>query len=57
MTQSIALARANPRVTMLLWFLVRDESRLAGWQSGLETVAGIRKPAFAAFARAALDPQ
>ena len=27
------------------------------WQSGLETVAGIRKPAFAAFARAALDPQ
>jgi hypothetical protein len=56
-TESIALARANPRVTMLLWFLVRDESRLAGWQSGLETVTGIRKPAFAAFARAALDPQ
>jgi hypothetical protein len=57
LTQSIALARANPRVTMLLWFLVRDESRLAGWQSGLETATGIRKPAFAAFARAALDPQ
>jgi hypothetical protein len=56
-TQSIALARANPRVAMLLWFLVRDESRLAGWQSGLETVSGVRKPAFAAFARAALDPQ
>jgi hypothetical protein len=56
-TQSIALARANPRVTMLLWFLVRDESRLAGWQSGLETATGIRKPAFAAFAQAALDPQ
>jgi hypothetical protein len=56
-TQSIALARANPRVAMLLWFLVRDESRLAGWQSGLETVNGVHKPAFAAFARAALDPQ
>jgi hypothetical protein len=57
LTQSITLARANPRVTMLLWFLVRDESRLAGWQSGLETATGIRKPAFAAFARAALNPQ
>ena len=57
LTQSVALARANPRVTMLLWFLVRDETRLAGWQSGLETANGVRKPAFAAFVRAALDPQ
>ena len=53
----MALARANPRVTMLLWFLVRDETRIAGWQSGLETANGVRKPAFAAFVRAALDPQ
>jgi hypothetical protein len=40
---------------MLLWFLVRDERRLNGWQSGLETTSGKHKPAFAAFARAALD--
>jgi hypothetical protein len=57
LTESVALARANPRVTMLLWFLVRDDPRLSGWQSGLETARGVRKPAFAAFARAALDPQ
>ena len=38
---------------MLLWFLVRDEHRLIGWQSGLETWDGVRKPAFAAFQRAA----
>ena len=53
LTQSVALARRNPRVTMLLWFLVRDEHRLIGWQSGLETWDGKRKPAFAAFQRAA----
>ena len=53
LTQSVALARENPRVTMLLWFLVRDEHRLIGWQSGLETWDGKRKPAFAAFQRAA----
>ena len=53
LTQSVALARRNPRVTMLLWFLVRDEHRLIGWQSGLETVGRRAKPAFAAFQRAA----
>jgi hypothetical protein len=54
LTQSVDLARANPRVTMLLWFLVRDEDRLGGWQSGLETWNGVHKPAFGAFARAEL---
>ena len=49
------MARANPRVTMLLWFLVRDEPQLSGWQSGLETRTGVHKPAFAAFVRAASD--
>jgi hypothetical protein len=53
LTQSVAIARANPRITMLLWFLLCDETRLGGWQSGLETAAGVRKPAFYAFARAA----
>jgi hypothetical protein len=53
LTQSVAIARANPRVTMLLWFLLSDERRLGGWQSGLETASGVRKPAFFAFERAA----
>jgi hypothetical protein len=53
LTQSVAIARANPRITMLLWFLLSDEPRLGGWQSGLETASGNRKPAFFAFARAA----
>ena len=37
---------------MMLWFLLRDERRAflqEGWQSGLLTASGIRKPAFAAF--------
>jgi hypothetical protein len=29
--------------------LLRDESRLSGWQSGLLTAGGKRKPAFNAF--------
>ena len=55
LTEAVALARKNPRVSMLLWFLVRDERPVSGWQSGLETASGRHKPAFAAFARAALD--
>ena len=53
LTQSVTIARANPRITMLLWFLLCDEPRLGGWQSGLETATGVRKPAFFAFTRAA----
>jgi hypothetical protein len=52
--QAIAIARKNPRVDMLLWFLLKDDTRLSGWQSGLMTATGKKKPAFAAFARAAL---
>jgi hypothetical protein len=47
--KAYALARKNPRIDMLLWFLVRDQPQLGGWQSGLETVAGIKKPAWRAF--------
>jgi hypothetical protein len=49
--QAFAIARKNPRIDMMLWFLLRDEPTLAGWQSGLETVAGKHKPSFAAFQR------
>jgi len=53
--EAVTLARKNPHVTMLLWFLVRDEPRLSGWQSGLETSTGKHKPAFNTFLQAALD--
>jgi hypothetical protein len=48
--QAFAIARANPRVDMMLWFLLQDEPMLSGWQSGLVTTTGAKKPAFAAFA-------
>ena len=51
LTQAYALARKNPRITMMLWFLLRDEGRLGGWQSGLFTVGGKKKPAYDAFRR------
>ena len=53
LTQAFAIGRKNPRVDMMLWFLLKDEPTLAGWQSGLETVTGRKKPAFAAFQRLA----
>jgi len=47
MQQAYAIARKNPRIDMMLWFLVRDEPNIvSGWQSGLETVAGKRKPSW-----------
>jgi len=49
LTKAYAIARKNPRITMMLWFLLRDEGRLGGWQSGLFTAAGKRKPAYFAF--------
>jgi hypothetical protein len=53
LTQAFGIARANPRIQMMLWFLLKDEPRLSGWQSGLITSAGKRKPAFGAFQRMA----
>ena len=49
--QSFALARKHPRIDMMLWFLLRDQRAIGGWQSGLTTVGGKRKPAFRAFQR------
>ncbi len=49
LSQVYAMARANPRIDMVLWFLIKDEPDLGGWQSGLETVAGKHKPAWNAF--------
>ena len=47
--QAFAIVRKNTRVDMMIWFLLRDEPNVAGWQSGLETAAGKHKPSFAAF--------
>jgi len=47
--QAFAIARANPRIDMMLWFLLRDDTSSNGWHSGLLTAAGQKKPSFAAF--------
>ena len=50
LTQAYAIARRNPRIDMMLWFLLRDDKPVAaGWQSGFFTSTGVRKPAFDAF--------
>ena len=46
------LGETNPRVDIFLWFLLTDEQRLGGWQSGLTTVDGKRKASFRAFQKA-----
>ena len=51
LTKAYAVARKNPKVTMMLWFLLRDEGHVAGWQSGLFTARGKKKPAYNAFRR------
>jgi Glycosyl hydrolase catalytic core len=53
LTQAFAIARANPRIDMMLWFLLRDDTNINGWQSGLITAGGQKKPSFAAFERMA----
>jgi hypothetical protein len=53
LTQAYAIAKANPRIDMLLWFLLRDEVPLSGWQSGLMTATGSKKPAFTAYQKTA----
>jgi hypothetical protein len=49
--QAFAIARKARRIEMLVWFLIRDERRLSGWQSGVVSVRGTRKPSFRAFQR------
>ncbi len=51
LAQAYAIARKTPRVDMMIWYLVRDERRLSGWQSGLETIGGKKKPSYTAFRR------
>jgi len=54
LTEAYGIARRHPRIDMFLWFLLRDEKRAfieEGWQSGLLTDTGRKKPAFTAFQR------
>jgi hypothetical protein len=50
--QADAIARANPRIDMMVWFmLVDDTDENIGWQSGLVTATYQKKPAYAVFAK------
>ena len=53
LTQAYAIAKRNTRIDMFLWFLLKDEARALeeGWQSGLMTASGAKKPAYLAFQR------
>ena len=44
LAQAVAIVRKNPKIDMLVWFLMRDDRRvLAGWQSGFMAVGGGRR--------------
>jgi hypothetical protein len=53
LTQAVSIARRDPRIDVMLWFLLRDERETERWQSGLVTASGKRKPSFTAFRRSA----
>jgi hypothetical protein len=54
LSEAVSMARKNPRIDMLIWFLLRDDRRIKnGWQSGLVTVSGRKKPAYSTFSRLA----
>ena len=48
--QAYEIAKANPRIGLFTWFLLKDSPSPDGWQSGLITADGRKKPSFAAFA-------
>ena len=50
--EAFAIARAHPRIDMLLWFLLQDEGDPTRWQSGFISADGKRKPSFEAFREA-----
>jgi hypothetical protein len=51
--RNVASARANPRIDMLVWFLIRDEQVrkpfAAGFQTGLSFTNGTLKPSWSVF--------
>ena len=52
LAQAYAIARRTPQIAMMIWFMLKDDTNIgAGWQSGLLTAAGKKKPAFNTFRR------
>jgi hypothetical protein len=49
MKQAYTIAAANPRIDMMLWYLIQDDSSHTGWQSGLQTANGTPKPSYHTF--------
>ena len=49
MTEAYQRLRRSARVDVFIWFLLRDEARPEGWQSGLYTRKWVRKDAREAF--------
>ena len=47
--RALAVARKDPRVSMFIWFILRDHAGTP-WQSGLLEETGTLKPSFARFA-------
>lgn len=48
--QAYRIAKRHPRIDMLLWFMLRDDTNLSlGWQSGFMTARGAKKPSFNVF--------
>jgi hypothetical protein len=47
--ESALRVKEAPLVDILIHFIVRDESRLNGWQSGLLSPSGLAKPAYNSF--------
>jgi hypothetical protein len=51
-TQAFSIARRTPQIALMVWFMLRDDTNLdIGWQSGLITASGKKKPSFNAFRR------
>jgi Glycosyl hydrolase catalytic core len=48
--EAYEIARANPRIDLFTWFLLRDSPSPESWQSGLMTADGRKKPSFGVFA-------
>ncbi len=49
MRQAFDIMRAHPRIDLALWFQIKDDSRLAGWQSGVISTNNEIKPSYATF--------
>ena len=47
--ETLTLVRRYPYVRIFTWFLLDDSPSIGGWQSGLITVDGRKKPSFAVF--------